>query len=141
MPFTYCNLQVLTGELLSSVFCFVYVFLLKWEKFLATEFEVVYVITPFPFDKNQKDLEPILNTMQLHGQWIDGSFFGKNDDYHAKSFLLNYGAHAGHGSYEWIIMLEKFGHLDLTVFHLIWVIGSYGNWKNQNLGGRFGFTS
>ena len=42
----------------------------------------------------KKDLEPILNTMQLHGQWIDGSFFGKNDDYHAKSFLLNYGAHA-----------------------------------------------
>ena len=43
--------------------------------------------------RGQKDLEPILNTMQLHGQWIDGSFFGKNDDYHAKSFLLNYGAH------------------------------------------------
>ena len=37
-----------------------------------------------------------------------------------------------HGSYEWIIMLEKCGRLDLTVFHLIWVIGAYGNWKDQN---------
>ena len=46
-----------------------------------------------------------------------------------------------HGSYEWIIMLEKYGRLDLTVFHLIWVIGTYGNWKNQNPGGRFGATS
>ena len=26
-----------------------------------------------------------------------------------------------HGSYEWIIMLKKCGHLDLAVFHLIWV--------------------
>mgnify|MGYP002057129200 CR=1 FL=1 len=32
-----------------------------------------------------------------------------------------------HGSYEWIIMLEKCGPLDLTVFHLISVIGTYGN--------------
>ena len=46
-----------------------------------------------------------------------------------------------HGSYEWIIMLEKCRRLDLTVFHLIWVIGTYGNWKNQNPGGRFGATS
>ena len=46
------ELQVLTGELLSSIFCFVYVLLLKWEKFLATEFEVEYVITPFLFDNN-----------------------------------------------------------------------------------------
>ena len=46
-----------------------------------------------------------------------------------------------HGSYEWIIMLEKCGRPDLTVFHLIWVIGTYGNWKNQNPGGRFGATS
>ena len=46
-----------------------------------------------------------------------------------------------HGSYEWIIMLEKYGRLDLIVFHLIWVIGTYDNWKNQNPGGRFGATS
>ena len=46
-----------------------------------------------------------------------------------------------HGSYKWIIMFEKCGRLDLTVFHLIWVIGTYGNWKNQNPGGRFGATS
>ena len=45
------------------------------------------------------------------------------------------------GSYEWIIMLEKCGRLDLTVFHLILVIGTYGTWKNQNPGGRFGATS
>ena len=46
-----------------------------------------------------------------------------------------------HGSYEWIIMLEKCVRLDLTVFHLIWVIGTYGNWKNQNPGSLFGATS
>ena len=46
-----------------------------------------------------------------------------------------------HGSYEWTIMLEKCGRLDLTDFHLIWVSGTYGNWKNQNPGGRFGATS
>ena len=32
-----------------------------------------------------------------------------------------------HGNYEWIIMLKKYGRLDLTVFHLIWVIGTYGS--------------
>ena len=46
-----------------------------------------------------------------------------------------------HDSYEWIIMLEKCGRLDLTVFHLIWEIGIYGNWKNQNPGVCFGATS
>ena len=44
------------------------------------------------------------------------------------------------GSYEWIIMLKKCGRLDLTVFQLIWVIGTYDNWKYQNPGGRFGAT-
>ena len=38
------------------------------------------------------------------------------------------------GSYEWIIMLEKCGRPDPTVFHLIWVIGTYGNWKIKILG-------
>ena len=50
--FTCCKLQVLAGKLLSFVFCFVYILILKWEIFLATEFEVVYVITPFFFEKN-----------------------------------------------------------------------------------------
>ena len=36
--------------------------------------------------------------------------------------------------YEWIIMLKKCGRIDLTVFHLIWVIGTYGNWKIKILG-------
>ena len=42
-----------------------------------------------------------------------------------------------HGSYEWIIMLEKCGRLDLTDFHLIWVMGTYGNWKKSNSWGSF----
>ena len=29
--------------------------------------------------------------------------------------------HTAHGSYEWTIMLEKCGRLDLTVFHLIYL--------------------
>ena len=36
-----------------------------------------------------------------------------------------------HGSYEWIILLEKCGRLDLTVFHLISLIGTDGNWKES----------
>ena len=50
-------------------------------------------------------------------------------------FLCKFWGHlraSEHGSYKWIIMLEKFGCLDLTVFHLMWAIGTYGNWKNQN---------
>ena len=55
---------------------------------------------------------------------------------HSKLITIPY-----HDSYECIIMLEKCGRIDLTVFHLIWVIGTYGNWKNHNPGGRFGATS
>ena len=46
-----------------------------------------------------------------------------------------------HGSYKWIIMLEKCGPPDLNVFHLKWIIGTHGNWMSQNPGGRFGATS
>ena len=46
-----------------------------------------------------------------------------------------------HGSYKLIIMLEKCGHPDINVFHIKWIIGNHGNWKNQNPGGRFGATS
>ena len=42
-----------------------------------------------------------------------------------------------HGSYRWIIMLEKCGQSDLNVFHLKWIIGTHGNGKNQNPWGRF----
>ena len=47
----------------------------------------------------------------------------------------------GHGSYRFIIMLEKCGHSDLNVFHLKWIIDTHSKWKNQNPGGRFGATS
>ena len=46
-----------------------------------------------------------------------------------------------HGSYKWIIMLEKCGHPDIDVYHIKWIIGNHGNWKKQNPGGRFGATS
>ena len=46
-----------------------------------------------------------------------------------------------HGSYKWISMLEKCGHPDINVFHIKWIIGDHGNWKNQNPDGRFGATS
>ena len=29
----------------------------------------------------------------------------------------------------------------LNVFHMKWIIETYGNWRNQNPGGRFGATS
>ena len=45
-----------------------------------------------------------------------------------------------HGSYKWIIMLEKCGRPDLNVFHLKWIIDTHGKvrtfwethkiWKN-----------
>ena len=44
-------------------------------------------------------------------------------------------------SYRWIFVLEKFGCLDLNDFHLKWIIGNHGSWKNQNPGSRFGATS
>ena len=34
-----------------------------------------------------------------------------------------------HDNYKWMIMLEKCGLPDLTVSHLIWIIGTHGNWK------------
>ena len=46
-----------------------------------------------------------------------------------------------HGSYKWIVMLKECGRPDLNVFYLKWIIGTHGNWKNQNPGGRFGATS
>ena len=30
---------------------------------------------------------------------------------------------------------------DINVFHIKWIIGNHGNWKNQNPGGCFGVTS
>ena len=49
-------------------------------------------------------------------------------------FLFWTSLQSNHGSYELIILLEKCGRLDLTVFHLMWVIGTYGNWKIKILG-------
>ena len=43
-----------------------------------------------------------------------------------------------HDNYKWMIMLEKCGLPDLTVSHLIWIIGTHCNWKNQNPGSHFG---
>ena len=40
-----------------------------------------------------------------------------------------------HGGYRCIILLEKCGRPDLNVFHLKWIIGTHGNWNNQNHGG------
>ena len=45
-----------------------------------------------------------------------------------------------HGSYKWIIMLEKCGRLIINVYHLKWIIATHGNWRKQNPGGHFGAT-
>ena len=42
--FPFHLLQIAGFDRLSTVFCFVYVLLLKWEVFLATVFEFVYVL-------------------------------------------------------------------------------------------------
>ena len=55
--------------------------------------------------------------------------------------LIGGGGGGRHGSYNWIIMLEKCGRPDINVFHIKWIISKHGNWKNQNPGGRFGATS
>ena len=39
-----------------------------------------------------------------------------------------------HGSYRWIIMLEKCGHANINVFHLKWMVLIHKNWKSV---GRF----
>ena len=40
-----------------------------------------------------------------------------------------------HGSYKWIIMFEKCGRPDINIFHIKWIIGNHGNWKNKILWG------
>ena len=50
VPFTCCKLQVLTGELLSSAFCFVYVSSYNGKYFWPLHLNV-YVITPFHFNQ------------------------------------------------------------------------------------------
>ena len=47
---------------------------------------------------------------------------------------------AAHGSYRWIIILEKCGRPGINVFHIKGIIGNHGNWKNQNPEGRFAAT-
>ena len=42
--FSFHLFQIAGFDRLSTLFCFVYVFLLKWEVFLATVFEFVYVL-------------------------------------------------------------------------------------------------
>ena len=56
LPFICYKLQVLTGGILSLAFCFAYVLLPKGEKILATVFELVYIINPFPFIKKNVKL-------------------------------------------------------------------------------------
>ena len=46
-----------------------------------------------------------------------------------------------HTGYIEVIMQRKCGRNTETTFDIKWVIGTYGNWKNQNPGGRFGATS
>ena len=42
-----------------------------------------------------------------------------------------------HDNHKWMIMLEKCGLPDLTVSHLIWIIGTCGNWKKNKSWGPF----
>ena len=46
-----------------------------------------------------------------------------------------------HTGYIEVIMQRKCGRNTETTFDIKWVIGTYGNWKNLNPGGRFGATS
>ena len=46
-----------------------------------------------------------------------------------------------HTGYIEVFMQGKCGRNTETTFDIKWVIGTYGNWKNQNPGGRFGATS
>ena len=46
-----------------------------------------------------------------------------------------------HTGYIEVIMQGKCGRNTEITFDIKWVIGTYGNWKNQNPGGRFGATS
>ena len=57
------------------------------------------------------------------------------------TYVISNSYSPSHGSYRWIIMLEKCGHSHLNVFQLKWIIGTHGNWKNPNPGGWFGATS
>ena len=47
------------------------------------------------------------------------------------SFVLSRKKCRLHGSYKWIIMLEKCGRPDINVFLIKWIIGNHGNFKNR----------
>ena len=55
--FPFHLLQIAGFDRLSTVFCFVYVLLLKWKVFLATVFEFVYV--KFMFSKKATKIDKI----------------------------------------------------------------------------------
>ena len=57
------------------------------------------------------------------------------------SFVYSLGYNLSHSDYDWIIMLQKCGGIGSYRFHIKWMIGTHGNWKNQNPGGRFGAIS
>ena len=40
-----------------------------------------------------------------------------------------------------IIIPQKCGGIGSNEFHIKWIIGTQGNWKNQNPGGRFWATN
>ena len=50
-------------------------------------------------------------------------------------------AKQAHTGYIKVIMQGKCERNTETTFDIKWVIGTYGRWKNQNPGGRFGATS
>ena len=147
-----CNslLSVTRGTYLYLAFA-----LFFWNKYLRSKTYVLCYLYKYTFFLRKKNVDQcfifiryLLMSSMVEGKFIRFKvrlfwFIGfKNESISIKDdmFVLQ-STYYMHGSYEWIIMLEKCGRLDLTVFHLIWVIGTYGNWKNQNPGGRFGATS
>ena len=100
---------------------------------------------------NRRIEKMFLWTKYVHDHWINFThFLNFNLSLFANSEIpksiqnqIVYDKNVGilHGSYRWIIMLEKYGHPDLNIFHLKWIISTHGNWKNQNPGGRFGPNS
>ena len=45
-----------------------------------------------------------------------------------------------HTGYDWNNIPKKYEGKSSNGFHIKWIIGTHGNWKNQNAGSRFGAT-
>ena len=72
---------------------------------------------------------------QYQNQYVLSPSFFRHVD------IIHYSRKVRHYGQDWIIIPQKCGDIGSNGFYIKWIISTHVNWKNQNLGGRFGATS